>query len=394
MTTAATTSSTQAIDLIEQAGPALTRICHIVDASAGWEQRVAIEQLLDRLPCDTFEQYVVATHPNARVALGPIGSEAVLILSRLGLTVLAAPRLRGFLARSAVDVIHAWGTSAALAALAACDKPIVVELFDPVAARRDVKLLRTLAESGHVTVATGCAIVRRRLIEGGFETDRTVVIRPGVDFSRINAYRRSTLRADLGVPTADTLVCLVPPVTRRGGHFEACYAVSVINHVTGRHHVIVPDRSRETRRIKRFQRGLPMRHTLVFAGDRISVEALIAVSDVLLITGGEDVPTTSIAWAMASRTAVVAAASYAVTEMVVHKVNGLLFKQTPGRSMLPSIARCLGDRATLDRVREAAHGQAYEIFGLRRYVEDHVRLYENVLDDRAAGAGIVDSAQV
>jgi len=323
-----------------------------------------------------------------------MGSGAALIPSRLGLAMLAAPRLRGFLSRRSVDLIHAWGTSAAVAARTASDKPVVVELFDPAAARRDVKLLRTLALSGRLTVVTSCAIVRRRLIEGGFEADRVVVIRPGVDFARINAYRRGTVRDDLGVARSDTLVCLVPPATRRGGYFEASYAVSVINHVVGAHWVVIPGRSHEIGRIARFQGALPMKRTLVRVDDRIGAEALIAVSDVLLIAARDDVSTTSIAWAMASRTAVVAAAGYAVTEMVAHKVNGLLFKQPPGRSMLASIAHCLGDRVALEKVREAAHGQAYEIFGLRRYVEDHVRLYENVLSDRPVDSGIVDPARV
>jgi hypothetical protein len=54
----------------------------------------------------------------------------------------------------------------------------------------------------------------------------------------------------------------------------------------------------------------------------------------------------------------------------------------------------LQDRASLDKAREVARGQAYEVFGLRRCIEQHMQVYENVMSERAPGEGIAESARV
>jgi len=53
----------------------------------------------------------------------------------------------------------------------------------------------------------------------------------------------------------------------------------------------------------------------------------------------------------------------------------------------------LQDRASLDKAREVARGQAYEVFGVRRFIEQHMRVYDNLMSDRAPGEGITDSAR-
>jgi hypothetical protein len=60
--------------------------------------------------------------------------------------------------------------------------------------------------------------------------------------------------------------------------------------------------------------------------------------------------------------------------------------------MIVSIARLLRDRDAQRRYVEAARGQAFEVFGLRRFAEQTMRLYENMLSGASPGEGIVDSA--
>jgi glycosyltransferase involved in cell wall biosynthesis len=95
---------------------------------------------------------------------------------------------------------------------------------------------------------------------------------------------------------------------------------------------------------------------------------------------------------MAAGTAVVGTAVHSIAELVAHKVNGLLFKQVPGRSMSAAILARLQDRASQEKAKEVARGQAYEAFGLRRYIEQTTRLYENVLSGSPPREGITDSA--
>lgn len=156
---------------------------------------------------------------------------------------------------------------------------------------------------------------------------------------------------------------------------------------------MVPGVSREQARIARYAATTPSRATIISPGDRYPFEELLAISDVLIVAARGDVSTTAIAWAMASGAAVIGSATHSIAELIAHKVNGLLYKHDPGKSVVGTLVRHLQDRASLDKAREAARGQAYEVFGLRRCVDQHVQVYENVLSGAAPAEGIVDSAR-
>ena len=47
----------------------MTHVVHLFDESAGWEQRVAVTQLLDRLSRDDFNQTLATLHATGRAAL-------------------------------------------------------------------------------------------------------------------------------------------------------------------------------------------------------------------------------------------------------------------------------------------------------------------------------------
>ena len=47
----------------------MTVIGHLFDGSAGWEQRIGVSQLLDRLPGDRYGQEVATLGPTARAVL-------------------------------------------------------------------------------------------------------------------------------------------------------------------------------------------------------------------------------------------------------------------------------------------------------------------------------------
>jgi len=379
----------------------MTRVCHLLDPSAGWEQRLGIGQLLDRLPRDKV-QSTVGRIGRGTVCLSnqsntPTHAARLQGWGDLGASVLAAPRLARFLNRRRMDIIHAWGASSAVAACVAAGSgaaksAVVVELFDPVAATRHIKLLRTLAGSGRMAIVCSSAIVRRRLIEGGVESAMTTVIRPGVAFSVINAYRRGNLRERLGLQR-DDFVFLVPGEDTAGGETcEAFRAAALVNHLSGRLRMIVPGRAPRQRRVAKLAAAMDHRSLLVTPAGDIPFEALVAVSDALVIASRGDVSTTAIAWGMGGGLLIIGAAVHAVAELCAHNVNGLLFKQTRGKSMVVAIAKLLRDRGSADKVREVARGQAYEVFSVRRYIEQHLRLYENLLAGRTPGDGIIDSA--
>ncbi len=372
----------------------MTHVCHLFDDAAGWEQRVALRSLLDRLPAEHFIHTVATIDPSAAARLSSLNRPMHIFPRPIPLDSLAAPLVARFVDRRRIDLVQAWGAHAAAAARAATQRPLVIELFDPAAALREAKLLRTLARPAGFAIVCSCEIVRRRLIEGGVPPGLCVVIRPGIDFGWINHCRRSPMREQLGVAKSDTLVIVSEPVLRESGSFEAFWAAALLNELDEGICCIVPGRSKEQKRISRYAATAPSRATIISPCDDHPFEKLIAISDVLILAPRSDVSTTAIAWAMASGAAVIGSAIPSIAELIAHKVNGLLFKQERGKSAVGPMVRLLQDRASLDKAREVARGHAYEVFGLRRFIEQHVRVYDNLMCDRAPGEGIADSARV
>lgn len=370
----------------------MTRICHVLDESIGWEQRIAVSQLLNRLDSALFNQRVVTTDRSVVKSFQSLDIPIEVMTRWSRFSAMSSPSLKQFVQREKIDLIHAWSPQAAMAARAAGDIPIVIELFDPLIATRDIKLIRTISKPRHFAVVCSCEIIRRRLVEGGLPLQQTVVVRPGIDFGLISKLKRNPIRRELGIESDDFVIVVPEPNSPDSPSRDVLSAASLMNFYAKDLRVIVPGQSRGQARINRLHDALPVPNTIVCPGDSYSMEQLIAISDCLVVATRGDLSTTCIAWAMACKTAIIGTAVHAVAELIANKLNGLLFKQTPGKSMILAIAKCLKDRESLNKVKETAHGQAYEVFGLRRCIDQHIKLYENVLSGITPAEGITDPA--
>lgn len=382
----------------------MATICHLFDGTSGWEERVAAKQLMERLPADRYSALVATIDSSALPLLSSFKNQVSVLARRpVGGTigdVLAAGSVARFVSRNRIDVVFAWGRSAARAAWMArrvvrnrC-RSVVLELFDPAAAAAEGKFLRLATSVGGLALVSTSQTIQRRLYENGVGPEFCTVIRPAVDFAALNRARRGGLREQLGIRADETAVLLPEPVRRRDHPFDAFWATVLLHHLGEGFRGVLPGCSREIDRLRRFAAALPTPAELITPGDGVRFEELIAMADVLLVPAAGDAPTAGIAWAMGAGAAIVAAAQHSVTELVVHRVNGLLFKQTPEKSSMMAIAALLRDRKSQLRLKEAARGQSYEVFGLRRFVDQHRRLLDNVLAGAAPGQGIADSAAI
>lgn len=370
----------------------MIRILHVLDESSGWEQRLGVAHLIDRLPSDQYEHVFAAMHPCVADTLGPIDASIHLLRRFPPFNALSAPSLLRLSHRLDINLIHAWSARVATIAATVAKVPLVVQLYDPITAKRHAKQLRIIAQPSKFAISCSSGIVRRRLIESGVPAEFAVVIRPGIDFGLINRIKGSALRADLGLSDNATVVTLPGPMSHDIENKQAFYAVSLLQHFHQGWVTLLPGDSKEIARLQRFGQNLPLESPCVTPGSLVPFEHLISISDYLLVTSPGDVSTTCIAWAMAAGVHVIAAAGYAVTELISSKVNGLLFKNRPGRFIGADIIRLLRDRPTQIKTAETARGQAYEVFGLRRYAEQTMQLYDNVLAGKSPETDLVDSA--
>jgi len=380
------------------------RVLHLFDSAADWQQRIGATQLFDRLPltsrCDVkgrpagrFECQAGAMDGAVRRSILP-GKRRVRLFPRpFGIDFLTAPALRRHLARERIDVIHAWGIAAAVAASAAAPTvPLALELFDPNISERQARQLRSIHRPAGFALVCSTQTIRRRLIEQGLDPDLAVVIRPGADFAVINAAGKRKLRERLRLSDRDRVIITPEPATRDGGQFAAYWATGVRSFVEPGVRLIVPGTSPEQARIARLARQHRLEHLLRCPGDAFAFEELIAVADAMIVAPPGDVATTAIAWAMAAGVPVLGTAVYAIAELIADRQNGLLVKPDAPRRLGLRLAAMLEDRELLSKLQEPARGQAYTVFSVRSYVDRHARLYDNLISGTAPGEGIIDSA--
>ncbi|MCH7526035.1 MAG: glycosyltransferase family 4 protein [Planctomycetes bacterium] len=371
------------------------RVLHLFDSHAGWEQRVAVGQLIDRLAPERHVQILASL--DGRVPSGKWfdGSSVIRVPERFSLPILAAPALRRLIADRSIDVTQVWGPRALRAAAAARGRrgSLVLWQSDPYIPESEAKLFRSLADAGSFAVSCSCATVQRRLIEKGISPERCVVIRPGVDFGRINAAKKNDgLRQRLGLTPDQRAVVASEPVSRRGGHERVVWAGQLRYLLEPSSRLIVFGESREFGRLKRLSSPMPYSTGIIWAGSEYRYEDLVATADALVVAALDDVSTTSIAWAMAAGVPIVASAVYAVAELIAHKHNGLLIKPEPGQPMAVRIAAALSKIDSMGQEKQRARSQAYEVFSVRRFADQHAQLYENLTAGAPPSTNITDSA--
>ncbi len=378
----------------------MTHICHLFDRSADWEQSIAVEQCLDRLAPDQHTQHIVSLDqikPDRDATIQALAHSNVhRIPIRFGLAISAAPALKRFLNHRNINLINAWGLSAAETASAAAnpDTIIIVHIFDPRISKTDARKLRIFAESPRFGIACASQTVRRRLIESAIPVEKTVVIRPGVDFGRINKAkrRRDEIRNRLHLKPDHHLLLASYPIRTDSGHDRMAWSGQMRNHMDTSYHMVIFGSGPEVRHLRTISDGMPFADSIHWVGGEWQYEELIAVADTFIITPQADVPTTAISWAMAASVPVIGSAVYAIAELIAHRQNGLLIKPTQGPDMSIRITRAMLNADGIRQRCEAARGQAYQAFGVRRYIDQKMKLYTNIESGNPPDKDIIDSA--
>lgn len=366
----------------------MIRTLHLIDGTFGWEQRITLDQLRRRMPAGRCAQSV------ATVDLGMQIDGAKAFHRTAGVNWLAAPALRHFLAHHPCDIIHAWGPDAAAVACMVIPPStrLTYSAFDPSVAHDHRKLLTTIADERLAAVICSAQTVERRIVECGIPKEKCVIIRPGIDFARINAAKTGLLRSKAGLRAGERMIIMPPPQKHDAGEENIFWAVTMCRYLDDSIRLVVPGRSNRQQQIVARARRLQFRQYVIDPPMDIPVEELIAVADLFITAPKRDTSSTAIAWAMAASVPVVATAVYANAEMLAHKVNGRLVKPADGRFMALALVPHIAHSDDAIRMADAARGQAFQVFSMRRCNDQHLRLYENLLADRIPADGITDAA--
>ncbi len=370
----------------------MMRVLHVLDDSIGWQDHVALRQLVDRWATDQYQQFI-ASPPG--LIDQHVGEATTIPLPRVPFAgLLTMPIIRRMVNEHRVDVIHAWGLRAALSTRApiAADIPLVLHISDPAMSASQLKWLRTISRNNRFAVACSSETVRRHVIEGGLLPALSVVIRPGVDFSQISQWQKSDTRTSLGLTREDLLLVTDNSLVRAGSPFESVLAANLAGYQLGTLGLYIDGVSSQSLGWPQMQAMLPRPGCLISPPHKMPIEQMISVADIYIASDRDDSDTTALAWAMAANTSVIATATRAHAELIANKLNGLLVKPEPYKSLSVALARCLVDRTSQLKAREVARGHAYECFSVRRYASQVAKLSENIAQGVTAGDGIIDAA--
>ncbi len=375
---------------------AVMRVLHLLDSTCGWEQRLAITQLLDRFDPKIVDCVVASIDPSHADELMP-ETDVIPVPRRLTLPVLAAPAIRSLNQSQPFDIVHAWGAPAAAAARAAqpVSSPLVISIFDPGLSTSEMRILLTVQASGKCVFSCAAEHARRRMVEQGIAFESCAVIRPGVDFKTIREVNKRDLRDQMGI-AQDSFVAITPdPPSERGGHRSAVWAISMYAHLDRNIRLLVPGQSEAIADLQRLTASTNFPESISFTQSRFRFEELLPIADVLICGGTDDVSTTAVGWAMAANVTVVSPAIYCVAELVSNDLNGILFKAEDSWTRRGrQICVRLENARHAAKLREVARGQAFEVFSVRRSVDQHRQLYDNILANTSPSHNISDPATI
>ena len=297
-----------------------------------------------------------------------------------------------------VDVVHAWGFGPLAAIALASFRKIV---FTPTTfpTRGQVGWLRAAMNYRDVHVVCPIATMHRRLVERGVPLERCHLIRPGVDFGRVNRQRRDPgLRAALGFSDNEHVVLAVGESTREAEHRQAVWAGAILNVLDKRTRVLLWGRGPMASAAQRFadKLGQPQLVTLAEQrlGREIELEELLPAADMLIVSATGPVATLPIATGMAAGVPIVATVTPTVAELLEDRHTALMTQPGVPRLLSEKILQLREDSQLQWSLADVARTEAYEFFPLTRFLDQQRTLYQQVaaggqveLPEPAAGAG-------
>jgi glycosyltransferase involved in cell wall biosynthesis len=367
-------------------------IVHLTDDDTTTESYQLIRHLIEQTQRE-FDHTVVhvgrRTHKRAERWLGAPPVRCPLYVSW---PTPWAPGLTRLLRTRNAGVVHAWGIAATQAAGALADEiPLITTALamrtDPLA-----RWVRSASDKAPRAVVCTSQLLCRRCLQAGLSPEHCVVIRPGVDFAELAAAGRSIRPADLALPDDAPLLLTLPITDRTGGHEQAIWAAAILQQIWPEIRLIVPGAGRARRRLMHLAEAIDRAWMVLWPGERWSWAQLLAVSDALVVSAAGDFDTAPIGWAMAGSVGIIGAATPALVEFVAAERNGLLCQRGRHVDLARKVRQFLTDRELRLRLVEAACAQAYEVFSLRACIENHARLWDNLLSGRAPADDIRDAA--
>ncbi len=201
------------------------------------------------------------------------------------------------------------------------------------------------------------------------------------DKLRVGQGARAVLGAELGIPSPEApligLACRLD-----GQHDEPMSTLQAFWHISARHpeaHLLITGDGPLRQSLERQARGYGLEQQVHFLGWRDDMPAIIAVLDVLIVSGAQAGADMALLEAMALGTPVIASDADSTLEIVINGETGLLIPMQRVDLLTSSLALLLEDGELRRRMAAAARQRLESNFSVDRMVDEILDVYEQLL---------------
>lgn len=332
--------------------------------------------------------------------LGPLGEQllregyAVEVLARKpGLDVACARRLRRFLAKSEVRLVHAHQYTpffyASLARGLAAQPPILFtehgRFFPDYPHRKRMWLNPWLIGRRDRVIAVGECVRQALIVNEGFPGNRIEVVYNGVELSRYEDVetRRGPARDRLGLAEEDFAVLIVARLDPIKDHATLLRAMGTLRRRAPRAVLLIAGDGPERSRIEALIGELGLEGKARMLGQRRDVPDLLAACDVFVLSSkSEGIPLTAIE-AMAAGRPVVATRVGGLPEVVTDE-TGVLAPAGDAGGLAEALAALANDPPRRRRLGEAGRERAKRRFAEDQMMAAYNAIYRQMLGEDAA----------
>jgi hypothetical protein len=283
-----------------------------------------------------------------------LSNDGLLLAIRTGL------QLRRF---GPADVTHVWGTPALIAALFSGSGPILyspVPAFGAVPSSAQLRWLRAIDPYRAITIVCPTDSARRGLVSGGIPYDHCQLIRPGVDFARVQGRRDPQLRERFGLTHDDRAILIAGEMTRDSHHETAILACALLHLLDERNRLLLWDRGPRRAATMRFAHSMGRPRLVVAPTMSLSrshdFHQLLPAADIVMSAAD--------------------AAGSVPAEVLENRHNALLVTRRGAPELARRVLDLLDDPALQASISRRARDDAYELFPQTKMLDGYRALYQ------------------
>lgn len=314
------------------------------------------------------------------------GSPVTLLRRRSGVDLLYPFRLAGLLRREKIDVVHAHNRTAffygGLAAILAGGKPVVFTAHDrtfPQVPSKPVQ--RFLGKRTRYAVAVSDLGRRDLLSVDGFEPERVVVVRNGVDAQELASRpERDEARRAIGLPADAEVVGTIARLHPEKNLTLAIRAFASVLRERPRAMLVIAGDGPDRANLESAARAAGLGDRAVFLGNRDDVARVLAALDVFVLSSDREGLPLAVLEAMGAERPVVATDVGAVSEVVRDGENGWLVPAGDERAFEAALSRTLSDPSRAEAMGRRGGEIFRSAYTLERMASGYGRVYREAME--------------